>query len=469
VILRKPQRKLTHRRVAGALLAGVLLAAACGGGDDDDAGGNSDAVTVRWFVGLGTGSEPEQQDRQQAIVDEFNESHEDVQLEIEIVDNAVAAETLATQIAGGNAPDIIGPIGIRGSNSFAGQFLDLEPLVDETGYDLSVYEQEQVEFWREEDGTLTALPFGVFPSFIWYNTALFDEAGLEYPPQEFGQPYADGDPWDYDKVRELAKVLTVDANGNDATNPAFDPNNIVQWGFHNQFNDDARAQGTMFGPGSFVGDGGSAEVPEHWLAAWQWYHDMIWVDHSAPNQAHLDSDTLSQGNAFNTGNVAMAFTHLWYTCCVVDDDGVGREDFDIAVAPSYNGTTTSKLHADTFRILETTENPDAAFEVLTYLLDDAAPDLLDVYGGMPARTEAREPFFEALDETFPQGVNWQVAIDSLAYPDVPSHEGNMPNFDEAEARIDEFETLIDSDPNANMATQAAQLQADLTTIFAAGS
>jgi multiple sugar transport system substrate-binding protein len=456
-------------RLASALVAAALIAAGCsgGGGDDDDAADSGEPVTIRWFVGLGTGSEPEQQDRQNAIVEEFNSTHDDIQLEIEIVNNEVAADTLATQIAGGNAPDIIGPVGIRGSNSFAGQFLDLEPLVESTGYDLSAYEQEQVEFWREEDGALTALPFGVFPSFIWYNTALFDEAGLEYPPQEYGQPYADGDPWDYDKVQELARVLTVDGNGNDATNPAFDPNNIVQWGFHNQFNDDARAQGTMFGPGSFVADDGSAQVPDQWLAAWEWYHEMIWVDHSAPNQAHLDSDTLSQGNAFNTGNVAMAFTHLWYTCCVVDDAGAGRDDFDIAVAPEYNGEVTSKLHADTFRILESTENPEEAFEVLTYLLDDASADLLDVYGAMPARTDAQDPFFAALDETFPQGVNWQVAVDSLAYPDSPSHESNMPNFDEAEARIDEFETLIDTDPNADLAAQAASLQTDLTAIFAA--
>jgi multiple sugar transport system substrate-binding protein len=456
-------------RLASALVAAALIAAGCsgGGGDDDDSADSGEPVTIRWFVGLGTGSEPEQQDRQNAIVEEFNSTHDDIQLEIEIVDNEVAADTLATQIAGGNAPDIIGPVGIRGSNSFAGQFLDLEPLVESTGYDLSAYEEEQVEFWREEDGALTALPFGVFPSFIWYNAALFDEAGLEYPPQEYGQPYADGDPWDYDKVQELARVLTVDANGNDATNPAFDPNNIVQWGFHNQFNDDARAQGTMFGPGSFVADDGSAQIPDQWLAAWEWYHEMIWVDHSAPNQAHLDSDTLSQGNAFNSGNVAMAYTHLWYTCCVVDDQGVGRDDFDIAVAPEYNGEVTSKLHADTFRILESTENPEEAFEVLTYLLDDASADLLDVYGGMPARNDAQDSFLSALDETFPQGVNWQVAVDSLAFPDSPSHEGNMPNFDEAEARIDQFETLIDTDPNADLAAQAAALQTDLTAIFAA--
>ena len=60
---------------------------------------------------------------------------------LEIVDNEVAYETLATQIAAGDAPDIIGPIGIRGSNSFAGQFLDLEPLVESTGFDLSGYDR----------------------------------------------------------------------------------------------------------------------------------------------------------------------------------------------------------------------------------------------------------------------------------------------------------------------------------------
>ena len=90
--------------------------------------------------------------------------------------------------------------------------------------------------------------------------------------------------------------------------------------------------------------------------------------------------------------------------------------------PEYNGEATSKLHADTFRILSSTENPEAAFEVLTYLLDDAAPVLLDTYGALPAREDLREPFFAGLDELFPQGVNWDAALAGLERPDVPSHE-----------------------------------------------
>ena len=59
-------------------------------------------------------------------------------------------------------------------------------------------------------------------------------------------------------------------------------------------------------------------------------------------------------------NVAMSFTHLWYTCCVRDEDGNGLDFWDMAVVPEYKGEATSKLHADIFRILETTENPEAA-------------------------------------------------------------------------------------------------------------
>lgn len=41
-----------------------------------------------------------------------------------------------------------------------------------------------------------------------------------------GQPY-----WNIHRLAEIAQILTVDANGNDATSPDFDPENIVQTGF----------------------------------------------------------------------------------------------------------------------------------------------------------------------------------------------------------------------------------------------
>ena len=68
--------------------------------------------------------------------------------------------------------------------------------------------------------------------------------------------------WDYDTVREIAKILTVDENGNDATEAGFDPEKIVQWGFEPQ-RDDLRQTGAYFGAGSFMAaDGKTAQIPE---------------------------------------------------------------------------------------------------------------------------------------------------------------------------------------------------------------
>jgi len=141
------------------------------------------------------------------------------------------------------------------------------------------------------------------------------------------------------------------------------------------------------------------------------------------------------------------------------------ENWDIAATPSYNGQITSKLHADTFRILKTTEHPDEAFTVLAYLLDDAAPDLLLVYGAMPAHKSLQKAFFEGLDEKYPQGVDWQVAIDSLSYADHPSHESWMPNFAKADDRIKAFQSLYENTPDLDLDAELDKLRDDLQAIF----
>ncbi|MGH8912509.1 MAG: ABC transporter substrate-binding protein, partial [Acidimicrobiia bacterium] len=130
---------------------------------------SGDAVEIRWFVGLGAGGQPEQIEAQEAVVEEFNASHDDIQIVLEIVENDVAYDTLSTQVAGGNPPDIIGPVGRDGSNSYAGLYLDLEPLIASTGFDTSRWPQETIDNFREDDGTLPGLPFASFPSFIYYN------------------------------------------------------------------------------------------------------------------------------------------------------------------------------------------------------------------------------------------------------------------------------------------------------------
>lgn len=418
-----------------------------------------DPVTITWFVGLGAGGDPPQIEAQNNVVEQFNASHDDIELEIIIAENNVAYDTLNTLLASGDAPDIVGPVGIRGSNAFDGNFLDLQPLIDEVGYDLSQWPESLVDFYRVEGQGLIGLPFGVFPSMIYFNRDLFDAAGLDYPPQEYGSPYADGDTWDFDKLSEVAMLLTIDANGNDATSPDFDAENIVQYGFANQWSD-PRGYATSWGAGNFVDDEGNAVMPENWADYFEWYYNAMWEDHFIPTATASNSDLLANGNVFSSNNIAMAMTHTWYTCCLGE-----VSNWDLAVHPEYEGEVTAKLHADTFRILNTTEHPEEALVVLDYLLGEASQELLNVYGGVPSRPEQQDAFFEDLDERYPQGVNWQVAVDSLDYPDNPNHEANMPNFQKADERIKAFQSLIESTPDLDLQAEMDTLISDLQAIF----
>src|SRR5580765_7837921 len=80
---------------------------------------------VRWFVGLGTGTNVEQIAVQEDVVKDFNASQDKIQLILEIIpNNSSTNDILSTEFASGNGPDIVGPVGWAGSNAFFGQWLD---------------------------------------------------------------------------------------------------------------------------------------------------------------------------------------------------------------------------------------------------------------------------------------------------------------------------------------------------------
>lgn len=423
----------------------------------------NDVTVVRWFVGLGAGGQPEQIAAQEAVVEAFNASQSEIRLEIEIVDNNVAYNTLGTLIATGNSPDIVGPVGADGTNAFVGNFLDLDPLIEASGYDLSQFEDATVQAQRSDDG-LIGLPFAIFPSFLYYRPSLFDEAGLNYPPSEYGAPYVweDGTEveWNFETLREIGLILTVDSNGYDATEEEFDSSSIEQWGFVSQWNE-PRGHASLFGAANPIDEDGNAVIPQSWTDAFNWFYDGIWEDNFIPNAAQGGSDLLAQGNAFSSGRVALAHSHLWYTCCL----GEFTDDWNIAPVPTHNGVATAKLHGDTFRILSGTQNPEAAFTVLTYLIGEASPELLVAYGGMPAREGEREAFFAGLDETYPQGVNWDVAIESIEYADNPNHETYLPNYSRTRDRFQAFQTLYEGTPGLDINAELEVLRADLQALY----
>jgi multiple sugar transport system substrate-binding protein len=429
---------------------------------------DSGKVEIRWYIGLGTGDAPELQAPQQAVVDAFNASHPNINLKMEVVLYASAYETLATQVTSGNPPDIVGPVGVSGAEGFHGLWLDLSPYIEKTNYDLSQFDKSAVDFYKVGGEGQLGIPYAVYPSMIFFQKALFDEAGLNYPPKKVGEKYKwpDGteEEWNYATLQKVAMKLTVDANGKTADQDGFDAKKITQYGFVWQGHDDARAIGSYWGADKLVEpDGKTARIPPQWADAWKWTYDSIWKYHFQPDYALYQSEAWGASNPFNSGKVAMGETFLWYTCCM---DNAG-DKWDIAVVPAYNGKTTANLNADTFRIFKATKHPAEAFEVLSYLLGDSQPakDLLVAYGAFPARKSLQASFVDELNKKFTQKPDWQVALDSVAYADNPSFEAYMPNYNEALNRSRTFYNLIITTDKLDVDAEIAKFKTDLQAIY----
>ena len=433
-------------------------------------------VCVRWFVGLGTGTNPEQITAQEAVMKDFNASQDKIQLILEIIDFNSARAILSTQIASGNGPDIVGPVGWGGSNDFYGQWLDLTQLMKDSNFDTSIFDPALIKFYQTEEGQV-GLPFAVFPGAIYFVPAMFDEAGLAYPPQKYGDKYMlDGKEvdWTWDVVTEVARRLTVDKNGKDATQDGFDPNQIVQIGYTAQWQS-LQSIGTFYGgaaklfSGSKTGEYKST-IPDSWKEGFKWYYDGMYGKNPFTATGPLGgSPEFGAGNAFNSGKAAMGLTQTWYTCCLADFKKAGLE-FQLGIQPmGSDGKVHGRLDADTFRVWKGTKNPAETFTVLSYLITKGADTLLPVYGAMPAVPSKTQAFFDAKSKDYPfvTKASWDVFVQGLAYPDGPSAEQYLPNSIKANKRFSTFLDLMNNTTpdKFNFDTEYQKMVDDLNTIY----
>lgn len=432
---------------------------------------------IRWFVGVGTGTSPDQVAIQEEVVKDFNASQDKIQLVLEIVPYDAGRDTLATQIASGAGPDIVGPVGWGGSNAFYGQWLDLTEQIAASGFDVSVFDPALVDSFQTEEGQV-GLPFAVFPSAVYFVPEYFDEVGLEYPPQNYGDKYVlDGEEvdWNWDTFTEVAKRLTIDVNGFNATEEGFDPSQIVQVGYSPQWQTHPNYFGVFHAGSDYIVEGKekgsySVNLPEGWKEAVQWAYDGMYGEQPFMATGPMsNSPEFGNGNLFNMGKAAMAVTPLWYTCCLADFVNADLEFQAGALPTDAAGQVHGRVDADTFRIWKGTKHPAEAFAVLSYLITTGGDKLLPVYGALPAIPEKQDAFFAKKSEQYPfvTPETWEVFKAGLSYPDAPSAEQWMPNWNEAFARGDTLWDLLQNTPPSQLKFDAEwqKYLDDLNVIF----
>ncbi len=446
------------------LLVLVLLLAfsltACGGAPEEPAveepaaeepaaeepAAPAEKVKVTILVGLGTGTDPDQIAAQEALAEEFNDTHDDIEIEFLIVPYEQAVERLLAMVSGGEPPDLIGPGGVDTAANYFDFWADVSPLIEADNLDTSDYYGAAVDLYNYPEKTV-GLPLGVFPSFIFYNKDLFDAAGVDYPTTDYGDTS-----WNMDALRAMAMELTFDTNGNNANSPDFDADNIAQWGFDDSWTD-MRGWMTHFDPpgkGRPTSDDLRTALvnSDEYKYGLDWLNKAIWEDHFMADYAGQEAFYAVAGDPFGSQLTAMFYSHTWFMA-----EGLVDLPFEygFAVAPySQKGTRISRIHADSFYIPKNVENIEASWEVLKWLT--SAEHIIDVcmiYGCIPARLSVQEEFTTRLVERYGEN-DYDVIYGAIQYLDTPHHESWMPN---SERVIDtlgaEVWDLVNTEPVAD--------------------
>jgi multiple sugar transport system substrate-binding protein len=423
-------------------------------------------VKIVIFVGFGTGTSPEQQAVHEQMAKEFNDSHKDIQIEFLTVPWEERITKYSTMIAGDMAPDIAMPQGVGGEALFPDEWLDLTPLIQKDNYDMTRFVGETPRIMETPGKGLLGMPLCVYPSVIYYNTDMFDTASVDYPPHEWGAPYADGQPWTYNKLVEVARKVTLDTNGNNADSPAFDYKNTKQWGWDGwswyQGPPDVVVKFGAKNPFGMSDDFKTAEMntQQAWINAFTFQRDAVWKYHIQATADQSGAFYDKAGDPFGSGLVAMWECHSWMANSF--PAWTSAFNWDISVVPSVEGFPISAtVDADVITIDKTSKHIDQAWEVTKWFLGkDIYWRLAQSYGCVPADAELGEKWYQEMQAQFPN-VDFQVFKGSLQNigGDMPNHETWRPEYTKVYDAIGKAQEKIMTGTNTDVQIVLDELNA----------
>jgi len=191
----------------------AMVLAACGGGDGGGAtdstettAGDSENTTTTADSGTDTTeAEPTEEpvtiewwhiqnndpglSLWQAVADEFMAEHPNVTIDITVQENEAFKQALQTSLQAGDVPDIFqswGGGGLR-EQVDAGLVMDITDAA--AGFDSEF--NGAAASMMEIDGRMYGVPFDLGIVGVWYNKALFEEAGIDGPPATWDEMLED--------------------------------------------------------------------------------------------------------------------------------------------------------------------------------------------------------------------------------------------------------------------------------------
>lgn len=282
------------------------------------------------------------------IIAAFEAKYPDIKVEPINSSNADYETKLTTMMAGGDDIDLY----FAKSNTsyptmvLKGYAMDLNGLIQENNYDLTPYGTVLNQHY-EIDGGLYALPFRTNDWVIFYNKAMFDAAGVDYPTNDMT----------WEQFRETALAITSGENYGAAFIPK--PGFIVPM-----------LVGAEDGFDILTSDFAALEAPMQYML------DLMNTDQSY--EEYAQSVSMSQDQTyFYKGTSGMLYNGSWFTqMLTANADNVDFE-WGIVKSPYWEGTTKKGFATSTpILINPKTEKLDAAWKLLTFMTGEEGAKLL---------------------------------------------------------------------------------------------
>jgi multiple sugar transport system substrate-binding protein len=313
-------------------------------------------TTIRYFT---FSAAPDHLEDLDQMIAGFEAENPDVKVDVETAPFDNYFTLLQTQVAGGDAPDAF-ELNFENFVTFAskGVLADLGPMIEtDDGVDTDAYYQKAFDAFAL-DGAQYGLPASYSTVLLFYNKALFDAAGLDYPT----------DDWTWADERAAAEAIA--ATGDDVWGQ-FAP--IQYWEFYK-----TAAQNGC----GFFGDDGSVTVNEQGCVdALQFMIDGV-NDGVQPSAAEMGG--VSDGDMFTNGELGMITTGIWMFSGFEGADF----DWDVVVEPG-NVEGGSHFFANGVGVSADSDKQDAAYRWLRYFTssDDAAKIRVDASWELPTLTD----------------------------------------------------------------------------------
>jgi multiple sugar transport system substrate-binding protein len=217
-----------RRSLAAALTAAALATplAACSNSDSSSLGG---PVALNYWLW-----DDKQLPAYQACADAFTKANPTITVKLSQTAWDQYWQNLTTQLASGSAPDVwTDHASYYAQFVTSNQILDIQPYVDKDKVDLSQYQAGLADLFTK-DGKRYGLPKDWDTMAVVYNTKLVKDAS--------GIGSLTWNPADGGTFEKAIAAATVDANGKNGLDPAFDKNHVKVYGFLPEWADGAQGQ-----------------------------------------------------------------------------------------------------------------------------------------------------------------------------------------------------------------------------------